>query len=87
MKSYEKLGIAAMIPGMQHMIDLMQQELDRMREMLVDNPVEDKKIERDKKIRGAKMSNHMKKYWAKMTPEQRSKEFARRMAIRKKKVA
>ena len=29
--NYEQMGIAAMIPGMQHMIDLMQSELDDMR--------------------------------------------------------
>lgn len=32
--NYEQMGIAAMIPGMQHMIDLMQRELDSMREQL-----------------------------------------------------
>lgn len=32
--NYQQMGIAAMIPGMQHMIDLMQRELDSMRAQL-----------------------------------------------------
>ena len=84
MKGYEKFGIAALIPGMQHMVDLMQRELDDMRKMISS---EDTKI--PKKILGdrKKQGTASKAYWAKMTPEQRSTEMRRRMQVAKRRKA
>jgi hypothetical protein len=71
MNNYEKFGIAAMIPGMQHMIDLMQSELDKMRRVISEDTDDVKDS----------YSAPQKKYWAKMTPEERSAEVIRRQKV------
>lgn len=74
MTSFDKMGRAALIPGMQYMLDEMQQLLDKFREYL--NGEEPKK-------RGPKAGS-LSTYWSKMTPEERSAEMVRRMNKRKK---
>lgn len=87
--TYEQAGIAAMLPGMVHMLALMQAEIDRMREMLgyaQANGAAPKrgrlKIEISPEGMAAK-KRASSSYWAKMTPEKRSAEMRRRGAIRK----
>jgi hypothetical protein len=77
--TYEQMGIAALIPGMQHMLTLMQAQLDEVRASLAalqDDP-EDSGHSRIRR----KVMNH---YWASMTAEQRSAEMRRRHAVGRK---
>ena len=91
--NYEQMGIAAMIPGMQHMIDLMQRELDAMRAQLAQAQNGGSALDAVRKYkRGmplwveeefARKSKATGGWWAKLTPEERSAEMKRRYASRK----
>jgi len=89
MTAYEEMGIAAMLPGMQHMITLMQRELDAMRATLArvqarksgETPLEE---ETERKHRYNPSSGvAQRNYWARMTPEQRRAEMKRRGMVKK----
>jgi len=83
-KDYERFGRATLIPGMQYMVDMMQKELDYMRQSVgedsetVRDVIEKKKLGHPKK-RTSSQGN--KDYWSKMTPEERRTEIARRMKV------
>ena len=84
--NYQRMGMAALIPGMQFMIDRMQKELDDLRQVLTglqqeketddDEPVGD--LEKWLYKRKSKSS---KSYWAGMTPKERSAEMKRRAKV------
>lgn len=67
--TYTQMGMAALLPGMQHLIELMQGELDRMRTTLEQLQSGEAPVKKDG--RGST-------YWAAMTPEQRSIEMKKR---------
>ena len=71
--TYVQMGMAALLPGMQHMLELMQAELDRMRQTL--EQLQSGEVPEKKDGRGST-------YWAKMTPIQRSIEMKKRYADR-----
>ena len=80
--AYEAMGIAAMLPGMQHMITLMQRALDDMRATLA--RVQDRKANYEEEAgeateaTGNPVMSAQKKYWAAMTPKERAAEMRRR---------
>ena len=65
--NFEQMGKAALIPGMQYMLDMMQKQLDEFRAAL--NGVS--------KIKERKPNT----YWQSMTPEERSAEISRRHKV------
>lgn len=84
--NYEQMGIAAMIPGMQHMIDLMQSELDDMRMRLGISQTAPKKRGRPRKeltdseahtldamLRQREQPLSKFDSWSTLTPEEREK--------------
>jgi hypothetical protein len=79
--TYAQMGMAALIPGMQYMIEHMQKELDSMREYLgilqtADDDGGDKgPMKNPKRVKGSQGP------WKDMTPEERSIEMRRRMAV------
>lgn len=76
--TYERMGIASLLPGMTFMVELMINELERMRELVNPSlPVQSNDPETPPK--------KMTKYWASMTETQRSEEVKRRLTFRKKK--
>jgi hypothetical protein len=86
MKDYSTFGMAALLPGMQHMLDEMQNVLNTFRENLEAAQAPGKKRGRPRKIviedtEAVKKSRRSAGYWAKMTPEQRSAEMKRRAAV------
>jgi hypothetical protein len=88
MTAFEAMGLAAMLPGMQHMITLMQRELDNMRAALAriqerQNGYEETAEETAPRGKGSAQAA----YWARMTPEERSAEMTRRLMLRDKKSA
>ena len=81
---YAASGMAAYLPGMQYMIELMQHELDEFRNRLallqeMKEPVEGRKRGRPKGSGGSYG-------WEGMTPEERSAEMKRRMQVHKRKL-
>lgn len=97
--NYEQMGRACLIPGMQHMIDLMQRELDSMRAQLAQAQSGGSALDavREAKARGPyrprtpltaeqefkRKAKATSGWWAKLTPEERSAEMKRRYASRK----
>jgi hypothetical protein len=99
MQSFEQMqamGIAAMIPGFQMAIDTLQSAIDEMRRQLSNlqnppaaaprkqgrTPLTDE--ERKARIMKRRVSKAARGYWAKMTPEERSVEMKRRLALGRK---
>ena len=91
--NYEIMGIAAMIPGFQAAVDILQSQLDEMREKLgaLQNGNAPKKPGRPRKeqppvetgelnARGKPLKSG---YWATLTPEERSAEMRRRREVQK----
>jgi hypothetical protein len=79
MKDYSVFGIAALLPGMQHMVDLMQEQLDQFREQLEAAQTSKKRIGRPPG--SVNKAQGPASFWAKMTPEQRRIEGQRRRAV------
>jgi hypothetical protein len=78
LNKYAQMGLAALIPGMQRMIELMQHELDMMRERLTGLQEPRKKTGRPPKaIAGEKLASG----WP-ADPEERKAEARRRMQNR-----
>jgi hypothetical protein len=78
---YAVSGMAAFLPGMQYMVELMQRQLDEFRqELALFQALDDKRTAPKKAAKGA---------WAGMTAKERSAEMKRRFAARaaKKKTA
>lgn len=98
---YEQMGIAALLPGMQRAYEALGAEIEQMRERLgmLQHPAKRGRppVNRDEQPvavvepvkpradRGG--SSSQKKYWAKLTPEQRSAEMLRRQALWAKNIA
>lgn len=71
---YAAMGVAALLPGMQYMVEIMQTKLDEMRTLLA-HAQNGATRTRAKKSAGAQSG------WAGMTPEERSIEMKRRQAV------
>lgn len=71
---YEQMGLAATLPGMINAVEVLQGEIDRMRAVL--GYAQGRGAAPDEN-EGQELSGQ-KAYWAKMTPEQRAAEMARR---------
>lgn len=81
---YAQMGLAALLPGMQYMIEQMQCLLDEQRALLArlqdDSQPGEKSLSVNRKRRaGAKNA------WSGMTAEERSREMKRRIRMRAKK--
>jgi hypothetical protein len=70
---YAAMGVAALLPGMQYTIEVMQAKLDEMRALLA-HVQESGAQPEPKSPRGGAS-------WASLTPEERSTEMRRRMAV------
>lgn len=95
--TYEQMGMAALLPGMQHVLAILEGHINEMRDQIAalqGHPAkrgrgrppmrhDDEQVAEVMKRGG----NAQKKYWAKMTPEQRSAEMIRRQALWAKKIA
>jgi len=87
--NYERMGIAAMLPGMVHAVEIMQTQINAMRERLAllesgaprrgGRPRTRPAQADDTDARGVPLKSD---YWRSMTPEQRSAEMRRRFAKR-----
>lgn len=81
--SYARMGMAAMLPGMVHLLELMQAEVDRFRQLLEQAAAPKKRLGRPPKEsyppqeRSSKIAN----YWAGMTPAERKREMKRRQEV------
>jgi hypothetical protein len=71
---YEQMGLAATLPGMINAVEVLQGEIDRMRAVL--GYAQERGAAPDEN-EGQELTGQ-KAYWAKMTPEQRKSEMARR---------
>ena len=78
--NWERMGLAAMVPGMQYLIELMQAELDRMRDMLA-GAAETQPRKAPSSGLNTKGKPVGDSYWASMTAEERSAEMLRRRAV------
>ncbi|HEX6825895.1 MAG TPA: hypothetical protein VF077_06195 [Nitrospiraceae bacterium] len=93
MDRFSKMGVAAMVPGMAYMLELMQEQLDGMRRLLSgDVEPQSQNVESTPKQLGdgsgkRKYAGGPKGYWAAMTADERAAEMQRRMAQRKAAVA
>ena len=88
---FGKFGLAALLPGMQYMLDLMQKELDQYRQALQETEEKPKSTRKPVvQLVNGKENDKLtgpRSYWYKMTAEQRSAEMARRMKVRDKNLA
>jgi len=80
--TYAQMGVAALIPGMQRMIELMQHELDMMRARLTGMQEPRKKMGRPRKVVTAVVTGEKLPSGWPADPEERKLEMARRMAAR-----
>ena len=81
--SYEQMGRAALLPGMTHMVELMQKHLDEFREQLADLQQNGDAKRGPGRPVGVPLGRpQLNRYWASMTPEERSAEMTRRRAVR-----
>jgi hypothetical protein len=77
LRRYAMSGMAAFLPGMQYMVELMQRQLDEFRLQLAS-------MQGMEELR-SQSNGHAPHSWAGMTAEERSEEMQRRVAKRKKK--
>jgi hypothetical protein len=83
---YAVSGMAAFLPGMQYMVELMQRQLDEFRqELALFQQLDDKRALAPEK--SAVRVKVAKGAWAGMTAEERSAEMKRRFAVRAAKKA
>jgi hypothetical protein len=80
---YAHMGMAAYIPGMQRMIELMQHQLDELRHEL--QLAQDGDGSGRKALKSPRKSAGAKWGWEGMSAEERSREMKRRMAVAKRK--
>jgi hypothetical protein len=77
---YAASGMAAFLPGMQYMVELMQRQLDEFRAQLaIYQHGEAEAVPQRKQRKG---SSGGKTYWSKLSPEERSEEMQRRHEVR-----
>jgi hypothetical protein len=77
--TYAKMGVAALLPGMVHMLERMQSEIDSMRAFL--GVVDEHTTIAPMPKRSIPRSNAVKDYWARMSPEERQVEMKRRVKL------
>jgi hypothetical protein len=83
--SYEMMGIAATIPGLQHAAQVIQDELDSLRARLAALQAGEENPQRRRgRPRGTATDGEIRSGWP-ADPEERKREMARRMAKRKQK--
>jgi hypothetical protein len=85
---YSVFGMAALLPGMQHMLNRMQKELDDFRQGLLAAQNGQAPIKRGRGRPRKEQSDQAghtsgNKAWANLTPEQRSAEMRRRQQVAK----
>src|SRR5689334_15436999 len=78
---FATMGMAAMLPGLQYAVELMQKQLDEFRARLA--ALQNGRA-RVCKPPTAKRVNGIVEYWARMTPAERRAEMKRRGMIRPK---
>jgi hypothetical protein len=98
--TFQTMGIAAMLPGMQHMLELMQHELDRMREMLAAAQTGELpravvknlgyRVEQRRPVGRPPRTPEQARFkaksgWDKLSPEERSAEMMRRIQVAREK--
>ena len=83
--TFAALGMAALLPGMQHMLTLMQESLDQMRAAL--NVTQNGAASNPAPERGRPAGSKNRRYGWSDDPEERKAEMARRMAGTPKKPA
>ena len=87
-RKYELMGMAAMIPGMQLAIEVMQAQLDQMRAALAQAQNDDhaplRKVGRPRKAESVVVKDPTRGGWS-ADPEERKREMARRLAARQAK--
>jgi hypothetical protein len=81
---FYQMGLAALLPGMQHMLTLMQRELDSMKAQLSD--LQTGAPRRGRPLKGESLNLNgkplaRKSPWANTTAEERSVEMKRRRAV------
>lgn len=79
-RSYARMGIAAMIPGLQRAAELLTAEVAKFKALLDDDATERQIENVTATKRGGGSSGH-KAYWAAMTPEEKRAEMLRRGLI------
>ena len=80
---YAAMGVAALIPGMQHMLDRMQAELDDMRAQLgrLDQQrLATRRVRKPDRPKSS-FSKGMTSFWGRMTADERSAEIIRRRSV------
>ena len=84
--TYEQMGIAALLPGMQHALEIIQGQIDHMRARLAElqgGEAAPRKVGRPKKTVNSPAA---KSGWPD-DPEERSREMKRRQAVAREKRA
>jgi hypothetical protein len=92
---FAQMGMAALLPGMQHMLDLMEDHLKTFRAALAhaqsngasSNGTEPEEPKKRGRPPGLSNSDRSKSYWGKMTPEERTAEMSRRFEVHRQKAA
>jgi hypothetical protein len=69
---YAQMGMAAMLPGMQLAVEIMQRNLDEFRAQLAGLQGKEQHVNQ------SRAGGNARAYWAKMTPLQRRNEMRRR---------
>lgn len=90
--NFEQMGKAALIPGMQYMLDMMQKQLDDFRAQLNDTPKQNamhpKELNHpEHALWVEKMRKNGKERWAKMTPAQKKAHLKAMQEGKKRKAA
>lgn len=80
--TFEQAGIAAMLPGMVHLQELMAKEIERMKRIL--GAAQNGNAPEHPTVPAGKGNHSESGYWSKMTPEERSEEMRRRYYARGK---
>jgi hypothetical protein len=79
--TYAKMGMAAMLPGMAHMVSLMQRALDEMREALGQAQGAPRKLGRPRKDTLSEARAEASRSGWPSDPEERSREMKRQQAV------
>jgi len=84
--TFTQMGIAAMLPGMRHMVTLMQRQIAELESLLESAqngtmPKRGRPPKTQNPEEFAKRSSGNSDYWAKLTPAERSKEIRRRQEV------
>lgn len=78
--SYARMGMAAMLPGMQRAAELLLAEVEKFKALLSDEDATGPQIANA--VRAKNSSRTQANWWAKLSPEERRKEMKRRGMVR-----